>query len=341
MRLALPLIRRAIPGSDAFDVVSPYGYPSPIAQFEDVALVRGAFSAVAQTLREQGFVSMFVRLHPILELPDGAFTGLGTLIVHGQTVSIDLRQNEAEQWRGIRARYRTFLNRSARLGHRAFMDDTGEHFDRFITLYLETMRRHNAAPEYFFSRDYLSGLWQQLRGHVHLGVVEVNGLIVCAGLFGESSGIVQYHLSGTDEQALALSPLKILIDYARCWATRRGANVLRDTTPWPSADTSLGKPLRCSCTLQSAFPPASRSRREVHNALQDRHFRSSTRPDLSNLARNPGWEPSHCRREIRPTLDRGNGRGIPFLNAAGRRWRGSARGPSSRRPRGEPDSRSA
>jgi len=88
------------------------------------------------------------------------------------------------------------------------------------------MRRHNAAPEYFFSRDYLSGLWQQLRGHVHLGVVEVNGLIVCAGLFGESSGIVQYHLSGTDEQALALSPLKILIDYARCWATRRGANVL-------------------------------------------------------------------------------------------------------------------
>ena len=42
-------------------------------------------------------------LHPILELPDGAFTGLGTLVEHGQTVSIDLRQNEAE-WLGIRAR---------------------------------------------------------------------------------------------------------------------------------------------------------------------------------------------------------------------------------------------
>jgi len=106
------------------------------------------------------------------------------------------------------------------------MDDTGEHIDRFITLYLETMRRKNAAPEYFFSRDYLSGLWQHLRGHVHLGVVEVDGLIVCAGLFGESSGIVQYHLSGTEGQALQLSPLKILIDYARRWATRRGATVL-------------------------------------------------------------------------------------------------------------------
>ena len=239
VRLLLPVICRAIPGSDAFDLVSPYGYPSPIAQFEDVALLRGAFSAVMQTLREQGFVSMFVRLHPILELPDGAFTGLGTLVEHGQTVSIDLRQNETEQWRGIRARFRTSLNRSERLGHRAFMDDTGEHFDRFITLYLDTMRRQNAAAEYFYSRDYLSRLWLELRGHMHLGVVEIDGSIVCAGLFGESNGIVQYHLSGTDEQALELSPLKILINYGRRWATQRGADVLHLGGGVGSAQDSL------------------------------------------------------------------------------------------------------
>jgi hypothetical protein len=222
----LPLIGRPIPGSDAFDLVSPYGYPSPIAQFEDVALMRGAFSAVVQALGERGFVSMFVRLHPIIELPDGTFTHLGTVVEQGQTVSIDLRQDETEQWRRVRGRYRTFLNRSERLGHRAFMDDTGEHLVRFIDLYLDTMRRQNAAPEYFFSREYLSGLWHQLRGHVHLGFVEVDGSIVCAGLFGESSGVVQYHLSGTDEQALELSPLKILIDHSRRWATQRGATVL-------------------------------------------------------------------------------------------------------------------
>jgi len=87
VRLALPLIRRAIPGSDAFDLVSPYGYPSPIAQLEDVALLRDAFSAVVQTLPDRSLVSMFVRLHPIPELPDGALTGLGTLMERGQTVS--------------------------------------------------------------------------------------------------------------------------------------------------------------------------------------------------------------------------------------------------------------
>jgi Acetyltransferase (GNAT) domain len=232
VRLLLPVIRRAIPGSDAFDLVSPYGYPSPIARFEDVALLRGAFSAIVQTLRERGFVSMFVRLHPILELPAGALTDLGTLVEHGQTVSIDLRQNEAEQWRGIRARYRTFLNRSERLGHRVFMDDTGEHLDRFITLYLDTMRRQNAAAEYFFSRDYLSGLWQRLRGHVHLGVVEIEGSVVCAGLFGESNGIVQYHLSGTEEQALQLSPLPFCT-----WVAELAAPRIRFCTSSPVSPT--------------------------------------------------------------------------------------------------------
>lgn len=226
VRLVLPLIRRPIPGTDAFDLVSPYGYPSPTALFDDSTLIRTAFAAVLQTLRDKGYVSMFVRLHPILGLPDDAFTGLGTLVEHGPTVSIDLRQNDAEQWRGIRARFRTSLNRSERLGHRVFIDDTGEHLERFITLYLDTMRRQNAGAEYFFARDHLEGLWRRLRGHMHLGVVEVDGSIVCAGLFGESDGIVQYHLSGTDEQALAYSPLKVLINHGRQWATQRGAAVL-------------------------------------------------------------------------------------------------------------------
>jgi hypothetical protein len=37
---------------------------------------------------------------------------------------------------------------SERLRHRVFMDDTGQHLDRFITLYFETRRRPNADAEY-------------------------------------------------------------------------------------------------------------------------------------------------------------------------------------------------
>jgi hypothetical protein len=61
--------------------------------------MRGAFSAVVQMLRERGFVSMFVRLHPILELPDGALTGLGTSIspsLEDVPSSVELRWRPGE-----------------------------------------------------------------------------------------------------------------------------------------------------------------------------------------------------------------------------------------------------
>lgn len=239
VRLLLPLVGREIPGGRARDVVSPYGYPSPVAEFDDPVLLRTALSAVVASLREQGFVSMFTRLHPVLDLPDDVFGGMGTLVAHGETVSIDLRLGDEEQWRGMRSRYRTFFNKTARLGHRVYFDDGGEHLDRFVALYLDTMRRQNAAAEYFFTPEYLRGLWERLRGHVHLGVVEVDGAVVCAGLFGESNGIIQYHLSGTAEEALRLSPLKLLINHARQWATRRGAETLHLGGGLGSADDSL------------------------------------------------------------------------------------------------------
>lgn len=239
VRLLLPLIGRAIPGTSDRDLISPYGYPGPVAVYDDAEVLNTALRAVVATLRDNGYVTMFVRLHPLLELPDAAFTGLGAVVAHGHTVSIDLTRDDAEQWRHMRGRYRTFLKRSERLGHRSSIDDAGTHLDRFIDLYLDTMRRQDAAPEYFFSRDYLAGLWHQLPGCMRLGVVEIDDVVVCAGLFAESNGIIQYHLSGTDAQALELSPLKVLIDFVRRWASARGATVLHLGGGLGGADDSL------------------------------------------------------------------------------------------------------
>ena len=55
--------------------------------------------------------------------------------------------------------------------------------------------------------------------------MELEGRIISAGLFAETSGIVQYHLSGTDEGFLAYSPLKTMVDFVRRWAKGRGNRV--------------------------------------------------------------------------------------------------------------------
>ena len=57
-------------------------------------------------------------------------------------------------------------------------------------------------------------------------VTELDGRTVAAGLFTEHRGIVQAHLVGTDDEFREWSPLKLLLDDVRRWASERGNDIL-------------------------------------------------------------------------------------------------------------------
>ena len=106
------------------------------------------------------------------------------------------------------------------------IDQEWREIEAFLRLYYQTMRRVGADQSYYFPRDYFSDLRRALDGRLHLCVVEFGGQIISAGLFAETSDIVQYYLSGSDEEFLAYSPLKTMLDFVRRWAKGRGNRVL-------------------------------------------------------------------------------------------------------------------
>ncbi len=57
-------------------------------------------------------------------------------------------------------------------------------------------------------------------------VAVVDGKIAAAGLFTICDGVVQYHLGGTRDEFLKLSPMALIFDTARLWAIEAGARVL-------------------------------------------------------------------------------------------------------------------
>src|SRR3954471_10798120 len=69
--LLMPLIVRDIPGTALRDALSPYGYPGPVSDADpaDLAFWERACAAMAGTLRANGIVTAFVRLHPLLNTP--------------------------------------------------------------------------------------------------------------------------------------------------------------------------------------------------------------------------------------------------------------------------------
>jgi hypothetical protein len=67
-------------------------------------------------LRARGIVTVFVRLHPLLDTPLDILARFGTVIRHGETVSMDLTVSVEEMWRQTRSDHRNHINRARRGG---------------------------------------------------------------------------------------------------------------------------------------------------------------------------------------------------------------------------------
>jgi GNAT acetyltransferase-like protein len=218
--LFLPLIVRPIEGGGS-DATSPYGYPGPLIWgSSDPDWIREAFHAGVEHLRSEGIVSLFVRLHPLLdEVPP---VGVGRMLTHGETVSIDLTQSLDEIWSQTRNNHRRDISKSERMGYVARIDEDWQHFSAFIRLYRETMERLSAEERYLFDERYFIRLREALGPSAMLWVVAKDDAIAAAVLFVETSGIVQYHLAGSDQEHAWTRPTKLLIRTVTRWAKERG-----------------------------------------------------------------------------------------------------------------------
>lgn len=218
-RMLLPTIVRPI-GDGLRDAASPYGYPGPLVAGGDGAFAREAFLAVRQRLARERIVTLFVRGHPLLGPP--LPTEAGTVVDHGPTVSIDLQRPAEELWRQTRSSYRQEITRALRAGHRVFFDERFEHLPAFVALYRETMERVAASRHYLFPESYFAELRGALGPRLLLCLVVIEGALAAGGLFVETGGLVQYHLSGTDARFLREGPAKLMLHFVRTWARERG-----------------------------------------------------------------------------------------------------------------------
>ena len=219
-RLLLPLVVRETQGGH-LDATSPYGYAGPLATGEiDKGFVEEAMADGIDHLRQQGLISLFVRLHPLLPVP--GLESCGRVVTHGPGVVIDLSMSEDELWRQTRKNHRRDIAKSIDAGNVFSFSDQPDDFAAFRHLYLETMHRNVAAEYYHFDDAYFDRLRAALGPDLHLATVSVGDEIAAAGLFTTSCGIVQLHLAGWKAVPNVPSPTKLMYHRVREWARARG-----------------------------------------------------------------------------------------------------------------------
>ena len=223
-QLLLPLVVR--PVEDGLrDASSPYGYPGPVqtgepdAVFEARALLSGI-----ELLRDMGMVSLFVRMHPLLNPQPPADVGLA--VRHGDTVAVDLTLSEEDLWKQTRRNHRQQIKQALRKGYVVEFDEDWTYAPEFESLYRATMERRSADAYYHFSSTYFDSLREALGDRLHLAVAVLDDTVTAAAIFAVTGDIVQMHLTGHDEQFAADQPMKLLFHEICLWARRQGHRVL-------------------------------------------------------------------------------------------------------------------
>jgi Acetyltransferase (GNAT) domain len=211
---------------EVLDVISPYGYPGFLynkAASSDPDFLKLVADKLKSWFANQGICSAFFRLHSILNrdildiFPSDTFN----FIDNGETVAVDLSLNEAQIWSNTRESHRTKINRCKRKRAIATIGNNRQYLAKFRAIYEETMARVAAKESYYFDTEYYLNLLN-LKDKVHICLVELEGQAICSSLLFEHNGIVQYHLGGTKNEFLKLSPTTLMFDFIRLWAKKRG-----------------------------------------------------------------------------------------------------------------------
>lgn len=221
-KIYLPLIKRKIPNSDFFDATSVYGYAGPIHKNIDSSFDNKKFIEQLNIfLKEEKIVSVFSRLNPFIENQNFSINGIGKIIELGSVVNIDLTKNVDDQRTIFSKTTKRYLNKCRKLCDVKISKEE-EDINTFIDLYYENMDRVNAKKEYYFSKKYFFDFInsEDYETDVVFAIDKETKEIISAAMMVKTNKIIQYHISGTKNNYLNLSPIRLLIDEMRLQGTQ-------------------------------------------------------------------------------------------------------------------------
>jgi hypothetical protein len=221
-------IERPVPGQDAVDFQSPYGYGGPILSGSP-SFFQSAWDHYATWCRQNHVLVEFVRFHPLV---DNWRPYPGEAAFNRETVWIDLLAEDL--LKAFKTRARTAVRKAVKKGLAVSWRAGNALVSHFAALYRETMARLDADDAYFFSDRYFSAL-SAMPGF-QLCTCWLEGRIVAGAIFLTAGTFMEYHLSASTEEGRRLGATNLILKEAAHWGKANGFQKLHlgggsDTRP--------------------------------------------------------------------------------------------------------------
>jgi Acetyltransferase (GNAT) domain len=210
--LLAPLIVRDIPGTEARDAVSPYGYPglirpsvrgrslNRIPTESSTAPGGNAVDPAAVDFSAAGLVSVFIR-HTLAEPPVAGATERNVVQIADPELPPKSRSSDRNQ-----------INKNRRAGYEVALvpgpETSAAQRAGFLAAYEQTMRRAAAGERYFFGAAYFDRILESERSWLAMAHAPADGGVAAASVTVRSDGFLHYYLSGSADAHLRDSPMK-------------------------------------------------------------------------------------------------------------------------------------
>lgn len=231
--LLAPLVRREwqLTGSLSIarcDITSPGGYGGVLIDPPTTSphLRRELVGALTAALARMEAVSVFLRLHPILDACADVLGRPWTVVEHGHTLGVELDQSPDSWEASLRRSVRYDLRRLRSSGFLVRVD-AWQYFSAFVRHYRGTMERLGVEETDRLSLRHLESLRKVLGSRLHLlTVLSPDGLPAASALFVHTGDIVEYYLSGSDDAFRTAAPTKLAIAHMVRWAYDCGCRLV-------------------------------------------------------------------------------------------------------------------
>lgn len=222
--IAIPFIIRPIENHSLYDATSVYGYAGPISMNIAEDWDNSTFkNELIDFFKKEKIVSVFSRLNPYINNQETILKDVGDIKKLGPVVNIDLTKDLDEQRTLFSRTTKRYLNKIGKLCTTE-ISDKEEDILKFIDLYYENMDRVNAKKRYYFDKDYFFSFLKSsgFKTDVIFAILNETKEIISAAMMVKTNKIIQYHISGTLNEYLNMTPIRLLIDKTRISGTEEG-----------------------------------------------------------------------------------------------------------------------
>ncbi len=208
-----------VPPTARCDVASP-PFTGPITGLQPGSAAEAALAAeVSSCLEQEGVVAEFAHLHPW----NASAAIVGGAEADREVVWVDLGLDPERLWAESYSKAcRKNIRRAEREGVTVRRGQGPADVAEFHRIYEQTMTRNQAAPGYFFDREYFDAIGEEMPDGARFVLAERDGVVLAATLYLCDDDDVYSYLGGADHAFQALRPTNAVVHATIEWARDAG-----------------------------------------------------------------------------------------------------------------------